>query len=116
MYRLRYLAVSGGESGGSVGICGSFQGSERHTIYCERQSRASARWSWSLNSYAALGRRMSSSKKASQREEKEDDGLDVRTTPVRSSTRLNGSQGKLKAEKSGRSKYQVSNKQLDPTR
>jgi len=36
------------------------------------------------------------------------DGLEVRTTPVRSSTRLNGSQGKLKAEKSGRSKHQVS--------
>jgi hypothetical protein len=47
-------------------------------------------------------------KKASQREEKKDDGLDVRTTPVRSSTRLNGSQGKLKAEQSGRSKHQVS--------
>src|SRR5207302_9687880 len=47
---------------------------------------------------------------------RQDDGLDLRTTPVRSSTRLNGSQGKLKAEKSGRSKHQLSNKQLDPTR
>ena len=45
-----------------IGICGSFRGSDRHTIYCGRRSRLAARWSWNLNFYAALGRRMSSSK------------------------------------------------------
>jgi hypothetical protein len=55
-----------------------------------------------------IGKEDEQFKKASQREEKKGDGLDVRTTPVRSSTRLNGSQGKLKAEKSGRSEHQVS--------
>jgi hypothetical protein len=45
---------------------------------------------------------MSSSKKASQREETIKDGkLEGRTTSVGSSTRLDGSQGKLRAEKTG---------------
>jgi hypothetical protein len=45
---------------------------------------------------------MSSSKKASQREETIKDGkLGGRTTSVGSSTRLDGSQGKLRAEKTG---------------
>jgi hypothetical protein len=38
---------------------------------------------------------------------KKDDRLEGRTTSVGSSTRLDGSQGKLKSEKSGRSKRQV---------
>lgn len=63
-----------------------------------------------------IGKEDEQFKKASQREEKKGDGLDVRTTPVRSSTRLNGSQGKLKAENQEEANIKFRNKQLDPTR
>ena len=54
-------------------------------------------------------------KEVNQCEETRKDGrLKGRTTAGGSSARLDDSQGKLRAEKSGRSERQVSNRQLDP--
>src|SRR6202035_1233624 len=83
-----------------VGTCGSFRGGDRNTIYCGRHARLGGRGSWSLDSYATLG------KVHEKLQERKDDRLEGRTTSAGSSTPLDGWQGKLKAEKSGRSKRQ----------
>src|ERR1700686_458210 len=106
MYKLRYPAFSGGESG-FVGASGAATDIP-FIVGDSLAHRQGGVGTYILMRHWEGGMSSSQEKQVNAKKQKKDGRLEGRTTSVGSSTRLDGSQGKLKAEKSGRSKHQVS--------
>jgi len=102
MYRLRYPVVSGSESGFAAA---SGAATDMSFIVGDNLPQRQA----GVGSYILIRHwkgRMSGSQrsKSTRRSKKTDDTLEGRTTAASSSARLDGSQGKLSAEKTGKAK------------